>query len=81
MRSLADPPQVGAVLRRFRIAAGLSQEAFSSRAGLHRTYIGQLERGERQPTVAALTRLLDVLELSWREFGQALDESRGQTPS
>jgi transcriptional regulator with XRE-family HTH domain len=81
MRPLADPPQVGTVLRRFRAASGLSQEALSSRAGLHRTYIGQLERGERQPTVVALTRLLDILGVNWRDFGQALDESRGQIPS
>ncbi|MDQ3555299.1 MAG: helix-turn-helix domain-containing protein [Gemmatimonadota bacterium] len=79
MRPPAAPPHVGSLLRNLRHGAGMSQEALAARAGLHRTYIGQLERSERQPTVATVTRILDVLAVSWGQFGRLLDQSRGQT--
>jgi transcriptional regulator with XRE-family HTH domain len=78
MRPLADPPSVGALLRQFRQEAGLSQEGLAARAGFHRTYVGQLERGERQPTILSLTPLLDTLGVTWADFGRALDQSRGR---
>lgn len=45
------------VLRERREAIGLSQEELADRAGLHRTYISLIERGERRPTVDVLDRL------------------------
>jgi len=39
------------VVRRRRLAASLSQEALSQRAGLHRTYVGLLEKGVRMPSI------------------------------
>lgn len=49
--------QFGGNLRRERRRAGLSQEALAFQAGLHRTAVGQLERGERIARVDTLIRL------------------------
>ena len=43
---------------------GLSMDALADRAGVHRTYVGLLERGDRQPTVVAAVALADALNLS-----------------
>jgi transcriptional regulator with XRE-family HTH domain len=49
--------QLGRVIRRRRLAAGLSQEGLAERAALHRNYVGLVERGERNVTVDALARI------------------------
>ena len=59
---------LGENLRAHRLARGYSQEAFADLFGLHRTYIGGLERGERNVTLKTVERLaallgLDPLEL------------------
>jgi transcriptional regulator with XRE-family HTH domain len=44
-------------LRKLRIAKGLSQEAFADHAGIHRTYVSDLERGARNPTISVVEKL------------------------
>ena len=51
----------GEMVRSKREAAGLSQEKLAFRVGLHRTYIGSVERGERNITLANIYRLAKAL--------------------
>lgn len=55
-------------LRRLRVREGLSQEALGADAGIDRAYIGKLERGRENPTVALLDRLAITLKASISEF-------------
>lgn len=60
--------RVGANLRRIRTARGTSQEAYALELGWDRTYVGGLERGERNLTLDTLEELaqrvgVDPLEL------------------
>jgi transcriptional regulator with XRE-family HTH domain len=55
---------VGRNLRAYRQARGLSQEAFAELVGVHRTYMGGLERGERNLTLRSLERLARVLAVA-----------------
>ncbi len=55
---------LGAVMRERRKELGLSQEALAGEAALDRTYVGGLERGERNPTLRVLWRLSAALQLS-----------------
>lgn len=68
-----SPPPIGTVLREFRRARGLTQEGLAAKAHLHRNYIGAVERGERNPTFAAVAKLLHVLQVSWVELGEELE--------
>jgi transcriptional regulator with XRE-family HTH domain len=51
------------LLRSERLARGISQEALAELAGLHRTYVGSVERGERNITVDNMEALAKALDL------------------
>lgn len=49
-------------MRRRRIAAGLSQESLAALCGLHRTYIGSVERAERNVSIDNMERIARALK-------------------
>lgn len=52
---------LGRAIRATREGRGVSQEALAAEAGLHRTYIGSVERGERNITILNLVRIAEAL--------------------
>lgn len=48
-------------VRRHRLALGFSQEQLAERAGVHRTYVGMLERGEKNVTIYNIERIAVAL--------------------
>ncbi|MGN6258445.1 MAG: helix-turn-helix domain-containing protein [Solirubrobacterales bacterium] len=53
---------IGHNLRAYRQARGLSQEAFAEVLGVHRTYMGGIERGERNLTLRSVERIAARIE-------------------
>lgn len=49
--------RLGQNVRKLREAKGWSQEDYADRAGIHRTYVSDIERGKRNPTVTVVEKL------------------------
>lgn len=81
-RALSLRHQIGSRLRGMRLRAGIgSQEKLAERAGVHRTYIGRLERGETGVTVETLAAVLAALPASLSEFFELFSRPvRPRTP-
>ena len=58
-------------MRRLRQSKGWSQEEFAHQAGLHRSYVSDLERGARNPTITVVDKLAVALGVP---VGALLDE-------
>ena len=68
------------LLRSERLARGISQEALAELAGLHRTYVGSVERGERNITVDNMEALAKALDLDIRDLLQVPVEAGSKSP-
>lgn len=62
--------RLGQNVRRLREERGWSQEDYADRAGIHRTYVSDIERGRRNPTITVVEKLAAPLEVS---PGQLID--------
>lgn len=60
--------QIGQAIRRRREALRLSQEELAHRAGVHRTYLGSIERGERNPAIENLSKIATALGVTVAEL-------------
>lgn len=56
--------QFGQNVRKLRIKRGLSQEQLADKAGLHRTYIGMIERAEKNITLCNIEKIAIALSVS-----------------
>ena len=55
---------IGGRIRNYRTKLGLSQEKLAELAGCHPTYVGQLERGEKNATVESIEKIATPLNVS-----------------
>jgi transcriptional regulator with XRE-family HTH domain len=60
--------QFGERVRELRQAKGLSQEELAFKAGVHRTYLGGIERGERNPALKNIAAIAKALNVSLSEL-------------
>ena len=58
----------GRILRELRTEHGLSQEKLGFESNYHRTYISQLERGQKNPSLKAIFRLAEALGITPSEM-------------
>ena len=77
---------VGENIRRLRREGGFSQEGFGAHIGWHRTFVGAVERGERNLTLKTVERLSQQLgvhpfELLWDRSGVAVVLGQGEVLS
>jgi DNA-binding XRE family transcriptional regulator len=78
-RRTVPPPSfeqvVGQILRELRTEQGLSQERLGNEAGSGRTYVSQLERGERGPSLKMVFKLARRLGVEASEIVRRIEEA------
>jgi len=67
----------GQEVRYWRTERRLSQEGLADQCGFHRTYIGQVERGERNPSLLTMLTLCRALGVSLPEFFTRYENALG----
>jgi transcriptional regulator with XRE-family HTH domain len=75
-----DHVALGRAIRRLRSALGLSQEQLADRIGLDRTYVGGIERGERNVSFEKVLRIGEGLEVSPQELIAKFERERAPVP-
>ena len=60
---MLDAKIIGAVIAEYREEKGLSQEVASGLAGIGRTHLSAIERGERKPTLETFCRVAEALNI------------------
>lgn len=68
--NISPEQRIGRVIRERRKARGWSQEDFGFEVGLHRTYVGVIERGEKSMSVGSLVKVAKTLGLKASELLQ-----------
>ena len=70
--------EIGQRIRNYRLQKKLSQEELAELCGLHPTYIGQVERGEKNATIESINKISTGLEISLNILFENI-ESSGNT--
>ncbi len=71
---------LGMCIRQRRNELGISQEELAHRAGLHRTYIGDIERGNRNVSLRNLIKLAKALDTTVTSLLKAFDKQKFDIP-
>lgn len=66
--------RVGILIRHLRTGKELSQEDLANKCGLHRTYIGSIERGEKTITIETAYKITQSLDMTLSQFFVLLEE-------
>ena len=75
MKSNSDA--LGSVIAKSRGKLGISQEKLAERAGVHRTYISQLERGLKSPTLDILAKISFGLDIKLSRLMRLMEDELG----
>lgn len=70
----------GANVRRYRVAAGLSQEAVAERMGVDRAYVSSVERGAQNVTLLSLWEVAQALRVRPADLLDETPEPSAETP-
>jgi transcriptional regulator with XRE-family HTH domain len=68
MASFSSKKILGERLKELRIGLGISQEELADRCGLHRTYVGSVERGERNLSLENIVKIARALRTTPSHF-------------
>lgn len=68
---------LGRTISQLRESLGLSQEDLAGRAGIHRTYVSQLERGIKSPTLGVLIKIAKALDTKPSLLVRAFEDELG----
>jgi transcriptional regulator with XRE-family HTH domain len=67
----------GQAIKAWRRKSGISQEELAGRAGLHRTYVADIERGARNPSLQSIHKLAMALRVSFSTLFEPFGEFPG----
>jgi transcriptional regulator with XRE-family HTH domain len=70
---------IGEKLRQWRKQAGLSQTALEEKAGLGHNTVSRIERGEKNPNIATLTKLAGALKISYEQLMMGTPSEKGRS--
>ena len=68
----------GKAVRKFRLREKLSQEKLAALAGLHRNYMGTLERGEENVSLKSICRICRALNITLRQLVKEMEKHQTQ---
>ena len=69
--------QFGEKVKQLRLARNLSQEGLAFKAGVHRTYLGSIERGERNPSLKNIAAIAKALNITLSQLF-SLDDAKSE---
>lgn len=74
---MSPEEKFGATLKAIRLSKGLSQEELAFSANLHRTYVGSVERGERNVSIRNIFVLCEALDIKPSDFFREIEKIKG----